>query len=49
MHAERQRDYSIDETIPIMTMLDPGTQRGVAIWLEPHARSIARQEAKNGG
>jgi hypothetical protein len=42
-----QRDFSIDDPIPIMTWLDPGTERGVAIWLEPYSRWMARSEAKD--
>ena len=43
-----QRDYSIDDTITIMTWRDPGTQRGVAIWLEPQSRWISRQKSSDG-
>lgn len=42
-----QREFAIDEDIGIMTWLDPGTGRGVAIWLEPHSRYVERKQKPN--
>ncbi|NNE00016.1 MAG: hypothetical protein HKN47_22075 [Pirellulaceae bacterium] len=42
-----QREFSTDETIPIMTWRDTGTGRGIALWLEPHARYAARRNKQS--
>lgn len=43
------RSFTVDETISISTWRDPGTKRGVAIWLEPHARAKQRENASKSG
>ena len=48
--SNEPRSFTVDETISISTWRDPGTNRGVAIWLEPHARAKQRETAiKKGG
>lgn len=48
--SDQPRSFTVDETITITTWRDPGTKRGIAVWLEPHSRAKQRENVnKNGG
>ncbi len=44
--SDKQRSFTVDQIIEITRWRDPGTGRGIVVWLEPHARLIQRENKK---